>query len=284
LLLRVIRRPPSSADVNLHREVFALFGVFLLVLDVLSVGVLGVVPRSDFVVETVRVKHSLVDRNLFVDVLQTVNRLGVLVRHDVVELQHAYVPTSQRLFDRCGEYRGLFVRRGTGGGLVLVTFTVILRDAMLGEEDLKETRRSVRHESGLNDLLGNEKSDRSVPTLGQCKVSFDFCYEISCEVQNSGQHEDGHFRKADDPLNAVGHVDGGLESASGYEEEAFFLVDVLSCEFFERADSRVLANEEVVTDFLVRVVNLSVGPDVLFCGDVFVLFEKLAKEEQIGLG
>src|ERR1035441_704441 len=38
------------------------------ILHVLAVRILGVIPRSDFIVESIRVEHGLVDADLLIDV------------------------------------------------------------------------------------------------------------------------------------------------------------------------------------------------------------------------
>ena len=211
-------RPPARTDVNLHRANFALLLVHLHGLDVLAVGVFGVVPRSNLVVEPIRVQHSLVDGHLLVDCLQSFDRQRVLVGDHVIQFQDADVETRQRLFDRCRENSRLFLSIGDSGRLKLTRLAVVQRNAMLREQCLKQEWCAIVHRAWTKILLFDKQTSEVQPTFFECEVAFDFANELIREGQHAGEHENRNLGEAENPLHTIRHVHRGFESTTGDEQ------------------------------------------------------------------
>ena len=124
------------------------------------------------------------------------------------------------------------------------------------------------------------------------EVRLHLSHEVFSQAQLACQNADSYFWETQNPLGAVGHVDGRFESASGYEKQPLlvhFLSSLVVRELLKRGEvRRVFTDEELVAYFLVRVVNLptlclGVVPVILFVGDLGVP-KHARQEEKIRLG
>lgn len=229
-----------------------LFGNTIFITEVVSqdfaVQIGEIVPRADYVAVAVRLKKRIRELEPLNNRLKGLRCFAVRLVYQIIELQNVVMGAR---------YRGIRARNRAGR-----LFKELILASRAGERLLPAP---IFRLFGRRTAFGEETANHLVVL----EVGFYYLEHVDGMLPDAAADEDTHIREANDPLQAIADVHGGLEVVPRVEVEPLLAVVLLS-----QGASRVFRYEVPLTD---RPVE-GFFPLVLRRG-----IENLAELPQIGL-